>query len=308
MKTKGFFSNRNILIALLFLSLTHNHTALTMQHDKLIPLTGNQSFTASTPTNSDHGEFLDVFGVIKEVNKKLANKEGKKIDPRFDAERTMRSRFWQKLDLDQKEAEDVAEDLSLEQDFFATLYFIENIRRYIIPHRIGMEIFKAIKQENPNHKIYPLSNLSKYCITNDYDRNPAEDFEVQEDVEYNSVFNDGAVFSCNVGKAKPDEGIFKQALQTFNLEKQPVDFTDDSLANLKGARAAGLRPISVQCHSVWYFTCVLLEKISRNSNIEKLLHAAEPREFAYFQNFNLEELQDFDRIAEDLLIIRGSVK
>lgn len=308
MNIKGFFSLRRLLLTLLILSSSNNHTALAMLK-VYSQSSSNQGYHQSlTPIYSEaNGELLDLFGVVLRVDKDLANKECQKIDPKFDAETIMSSPLWPKLDLNKARAEDVAAYICDKIDYFATLYFIQTIRRYIKPNRIGMEIFKAIKQENPEHKIHILSNLSKYCITGDHNICTSEYFETagQEDnAEYPNIFNDGAVFSCDVKLAKPGLDIFKQALKQFNLENQIVYFTDDSLSNLKGALQAGLYPISAQCHSVWYLTCLRLGRISQNETIEKLLNTYEPKEFELFKNFELSELQNFEQIALDLKEIR----
>jgi len=51
---------------------------------------------------------------------------------------------------------------------------------------------------------------------------------------------DGAVVSAEVGMLKPDEGIFRHLVETFDLAPAETVFFDDVQANVDGARRVGL--------------------------------------------------------------------
>lgn len=57
---------------------------------------------------------------------------------------------------------------------------------------------------------------------------------------------DGLVLSHEVGLMKPDARIFRLTLDKFGLAPQRTVFIDDILANVDGARAAGLQAIHYQ--------------------------------------------------------------
>ncbi len=51
------------------------------------------------------------------------------------------------------------------------------------------------------------------------------------------------VFSCLVGEAKPEPGIFLHAAECLNLRPQECLFVDDREANIDGARQAGMQTL-----------------------------------------------------------------
>ncbi len=69
-----------------------------------------------------------------------------------------------------------------------------------------------------------------------------------------SAFFDEAAFSCAVGIAKPDAGIYEHVLERMELSAADAWFVGDGGSDEhRGARAVGLRPVLV-CHllrSVW---------------------------------------------------------
>lgn len=58
---------------------------------------------------------------------------------------------------------------------------------------------------------------------------------------------DGLVLSHEVGWMKPDRRIYEVALNRFGLVAERTVFIDDTLANVEGARAVGLRGIHHRC-------------------------------------------------------------
>lgn len=57
---------------------------------------------------------------------------------------------------------------------------------------------------------------------------------------------DHIIGSADVGLMKPDPRIFRLSLQGLGVEPQEAVFIDDNLANVEGARAAGLHAIHFQ--------------------------------------------------------------
>ena len=95
------------------------------------------------------------------------------------------------------------------------------------PNRRMVSFIKEMKKE---YSIYLLSNLGK------------EDMEQVKEMEFFSLF-DGAVFSCEVGIMKPDEGIYRQLFNQYQLDPKECIFVDDSKKNVDAAIALGMHGV-----------------------------------------------------------------
>jgi FMN phosphatase YigB (HAD superfamily) len=65
---------------------------------------------------------------------------------------------------------------------------------------------------------------------------------IERDHPFGDWFEDG-VFSARVGHAKPDEGIFRCAIEKLNLDGTSPIFVDDIDFNIVAAQKMGWRPI-----------------------------------------------------------------
>ncbi|KKQ12179.1 MAG: hypothetical protein US22_C0001G0008 [candidate division TM6 bacterium GW2011_GWF2_36_6] len=83
-------------------------------------------------------------------------------------------------------------------------------------------------------------------------------------------------------------------------------FIDDSPSNLRGAKSAGITPISCQCHAVTYFTLLHLNLIKIDPILEQMLCSTPQAtaEFRCFSTWTLEELQNFDMVGDALKELR----
>ena len=62
---------------------------------------------------------------------------------------------------------------------------------------------------------------------------------MREQLGYDELFDVGC-YSCELGAAKPEPAFFARALERIGASPEEVLFVDDVLANVEGARAAGL--------------------------------------------------------------------
>lgn len=68
-----------------------------------------------------------------------------------------------------------------------------------------------------------------------------------------SGYFDEAIFSYEIGYAKPDERIYKLACERLNVKPSETIFVGDGGSDeLVGAYQAGIRPV----HAVWFNTCI----------------------------------------------------
>ena len=83
------------------------------------------------------------------------------------------------------------------------------------------------------------SNVPVYAITN---WNQDKFREARQRFDFLNSF-DGIVVSGDEGLLKPDRAIFDLFFQRFDVTPQSAVFVDDSLHNVEGARAAGMRAV-----------------------------------------------------------------
>jgi putative hydrolase of the HAD superfamily len=57
---------------------------------------------------------------------------------------------------------------------------------------------------------------------------------------------DDAVFSCAVGLAKPDEGIYRLAMRRLGVRPTAAIFVDDLAENVEAASRLGMRTVLVR--------------------------------------------------------------
>ena len=109
------------------------------------------------------------------------------------------------------------------REVFAKLGTIPKLRPTTIP------MIKRLKAEG--HRVYYLSNYFSYLMhTAPW---------VLEFTEY----TDGGVFSCFEHVTKPAPEIYQILCDRYSLKKEDSVFIDDSLPNIKGSEAFGIRGI-----------------------------------------------------------------
>jgi len=302
MNIKGFFSFRAFLLTLLFLSSSNICASIDIQKKRIYNIV------------------FDLFGVLLRIDKKQADQEMRtpQSNTQFDSEAVMSSPRWGELDSENATPEDIASTLSQTQDTDSVVNYIKNIGKYVKPIHIGMEIYEQIVAYKPKYRrkynTYILSNVSKYCLAQIHEQDFFDRVSAEQGFKCPNIFKNatGEVYSFFTETLKPDVRIYDFFLdfcrpagvktQTF---AEKTLFIDDSKRNLEGARKTGILAVSCQCHSILYFSLLALDIIDRNKKIEQHLTWEEPKEFARFKLFSLNELQDFDLIAHDLADLRS---
>ena len=90
-------------------------------------------------------------------------------------------------------------------------------------------MIKQLKAEG--HRVFFLSNYFEYLI-----------HAAPWALEFRQ-YMDGGVFSCFEHEVKPDAAIFRILCDRYSLKKEDCVFIDDSLPNVKGSEAFGIRAI-----------------------------------------------------------------
>jgi glucose-1-phosphatase len=100
--------------------------------------------------------------------------------------------------------------------------------------QIDTNLLETIRSFKPDYRTGLLSNawsdLRKY---------------IENDWNISEVFDD-IIISAEVGLAKPDHRIYQLAIQRLGVAAEEAVFIDDVLANVEGARSAGLSAIKFQ--------------------------------------------------------------
>jgi len=99
------------------------------------------------------------------------------------------------------------------------------------------ERIDLIKRLSEKYNIYLLSNTNEIHY-NQY----IKDFKNQYGFEFSSLFKK-AYFSHQVGMRKPDENIFRFAIENSNLNPEETLFIDDLKVNIESAKKTGLKTL-----------------------------------------------------------------
>jgi len=109
------------------------------------------------------------------------------------------------------------------------LKFLEYTRYYTRPIAKGMEMLREAKVKG--YKTYLLSNIGK------------EDYEYilqRKDLAEIVDLTDAQVLSYQVGHVKPEPGIYKNLLKTYDLKPEECLFIDNKQVMIDGAKAVGI--------------------------------------------------------------------
>jgi len=105
---------------------------------------------------------------------------------------------------------------------------------------------RHLEELHRHHRVYMLSNTNKIM----WDSKIAEEF--RKDGHDRDYYFDGCVASFAVKSYKPDEKIFREVLDRFNLKAGDVIFFDDSKANCEAAARMGFRSVWVSPGSEFF--------------------------------------------------------
>jgi len=110
------------------------------------------------------------------------------------------------------------------------LLFWEHVGEAIWQLPYTREWIRAMKKGG--YQVYVLSNYGSWT----YERTKDTALNFLEDV-------DGAIFSYQVKKIKPESDIFQVLYEKFSLNPEECVFLDDLPANIAGAKATGMHGI-----------------------------------------------------------------
>jgi putative hydrolase of the HAD superfamily len=99
------------------------------------------------------------------------------------------------------------------------------------------ERINLIEKLSEKYNVYLLSNTNEIHY-NQY----IKDFKNQYGFEFSSLFKK-AYFSHHVGMRKPDENIFRYAIENSNLKPEETLFIDDLKVNIESAKKTGLKTL-----------------------------------------------------------------
>ncbi len=150
------------------------------------------------------------------------------------ADATVRTPDWDEMDrgaLDDEEilARFIARDPSVSKEI---RQFVEHVGTAI--HRFDYTMDWIARMKENGYRVYILSNYA------------ARTFEqTKEELSFLSLA-DGAVFSFEIRKIKPEPEIYQTLLSNYGLKPEECLFLDDRPENAEGARALGMNAICFQ--------------------------------------------------------------
>ncbi len=106
---------------------------------------------------------------------------------------------------------------------------LDGIPPLLTPKEDTLDIVRVLKQQG--FKLYILSNMPHRSCR-----------YLEENSSFLKMFH-GKVFSCNVGKIKPDADIYEHILEEFALVPEETVFIDDMEKNITAAEQAGIHGI-----------------------------------------------------------------
>jgi len=113
--------------------------------------------------------------------------------------------------------------------------FMDALPLYLNPLADGLRIVQDVKARG--YKVFVLSNLPNY----------AHEAILRHAGFFDSF--DGAIFSYQVGFAKPDPEIYQTLLNTYNLIADECVFIDDLVKNIDAGKALGIDGIVCDDHA-----------------------------------------------------------
>ena len=117
-------------------------------------------------------------------------------------------------------------------------------------HEFRPEVWeKALKLKKAGYRIYLLSNYSEHLL-----KCHLKGTGIAENV-------DGAIISCRVHVIKPEPGIYRALLETYDLKPEECLFFDDRADNVQGAIDAGMHATQI------------LSREMINAELQKLLES-----------------------------------
>ncbi len=170
----------------------------------------------------DLGGVLLYFNPRELVDKIFADAERKP----YELVHAVGTEQWTDMDRGKLTYPEVAQALSDTYNPAQLCYYLESIPAHLNPIVDGLAIVEEIKKRG--YKTYVLSNLSA--------------FSHESSMNLPGFFDlfDGAIFSYQVGFAKPDPEIYQALLMKYNLVAEECVFIDDLEKNITAGKALGI--------------------------------------------------------------------
>ncbi len=173
---------------------------------------------------------FDLGGVLVDLNPaKVIKQYFSKEDADFILSNIFFSKEWREVDrgvLTPDEAFHKYKDDIAPGAYEKLMDIIENWNEHMPPFDDVYALVKRVKSSGA--KVYLLSNIPPY-IHKMFGCVPA------------LSLLDGFVASCDIKLLKPEREIYEHLLQKYNLKAEESIFIDDTLENVEGARAVGMK-------------------------------------------------------------------
>lgn len=139
-----------------------------------------------------------------------------------------------------------------EEEYFQFVRFYSNISRYLKLSLTDEEVREiAYDRTNnmDNYIVYPDAKEVLEVLSRSYklgiisDTWPSIEQQLCAIGVRNYFFT--CTYSCEIGKFKPDEALYKDALRKCGCKAEETVFIDDSVRNLEGATKLGITPILI---------------------------------------------------------------
>lgn len=146
--------------------------------------------------------------------------------------------LWHELDLGVMTQEEVikAYQEKYPEDAETIAWFIENGEQMHVARPKVWEKIRGLKKKG--YGIYLLSNYSKELF-----RKHTKDASFMDDI-------DGMVVSYQVHMTKPEEGIYRYLLETYQLNAMECIFFDDRAENVDAAKKIGMSSVQITSQEV----------------------------------------------------------
>ena len=166
-------------------------------------------------------KYLDSFGFSTEKRDKIAKA-------------VFQSKTW-----DERDRGSESEEYYIEQMIKDAPQYADDIREVMRRSGETIEMMDYAETwirylKDKGYHIYILSNYSTYMLE-----------KTQSELAF-LKYVDGAVFSCDVKRIKPEADIYRTLLNRYHLEPEKSVFLDDRAENCEGARNEGIHAIQFE--------------------------------------------------------------
>ena len=197
----------------------------------------HQNYQPAVAANRYKNVIFDLGGVLIYFNpRELIEKIFVDFDEKpYALVQAVHTKPWLDMDRGKLTVPEVAQALAGTYDSAQVSHFLASIPTYLHPLADGLQILQEVKSRG--YKVFVLSNLSGYAHE-----------AVLRHAGFFDLF-DGAIFSYQVGFAKPDPEIYQALLTKYNLVADECVFIDDLVKNIDAGKALGIDGIVCDDHT-----------------------------------------------------------